>query len=203
MFHNYYHPINSNGTGGRPRPNRFENDTPPPPLPRVINTCSRSASKTLSLFLFFFFRKDFLLFAKNERFLAFFLDLSATNCPLFPSSSRAITPVPKSSSDYSRSRFNLPPPLFSSTTDLNFSPDSREFHFEDFTKNSFSYSPSSQRIFATIAVPVEDRRFVGNRDAREEKSIFALTIDCVACLFFSIPRSSNGQSGKPLKKSLL
>lgn len=103
MFHNYYHAINSNGTGGRPLRKRHSSA-------RVINIRFWFAENSLcrsqpSPFLSPFFLPSFFFFTRTQRIEKGFLDLSPTVhfFPLprfghtFPSS-RAITPehIPKS-----------------------------------------------------------------------------------------------------------
>lgn len=80
MFHNYYHAINSNGTGGRPLRKRHSS-------PRVINIRFWFAENSLcrsqpSPFLSPFFLPSFFFFHKNTKNRKRF-PRSLANCPLF------------------------------------------------------------------------------------------------------------------------
>lgn len=131
MFHNYYHAINSNGTGGRPLRKRHSSA-------RVINIRFWFAENSLcrsqpSPFLSPFFLPSFFFFTRTQRIEKGFLDLSPTVhfFPLprfghtFPSS-RAITFQSRPDSRFRSLRRKLyslaiqQPPFFSSM-DLNFS----------------------------------------------------------------------------------
>lgn len=82
MFHNYYHAINSNGTGGRPLRKRHSSA-------RVINIRFWFAENSLcrsqpSPFLSPFFLPSFFFFTRTQRIEKGFLDLSPT-VHFFPS----------------------------------------------------------------------------------------------------------------------